>query len=391
VGNHYQKKIKSEETYNMRDFQPFVMERTMSKWENTVQYNLSESGVHPVLLSELLADDPDSIDLLLATDLNYPQVNGTIELRDRIAGLYKGATREDVLVTVGAAEANYLAIHSLLEPGDEIAIMLPNYMQIWGMAKNLGLRIKTFHLVEEENWALDLNELNGAVTESTKLIAVCNPNNPTGRILTEKEMDAIVAKADEVGAWLLSDEVYLGAERLTDEETPSFYGLYDKVLAMGSLSKAYGLPGLRIGWVAAKEKQIDEMWMRHEYVAISTTMLSNKLAAIALSPEVRQRLLGRTRDYIRQGYPVLQQWMDGHENTFSLTPPQAAAIAFIRYHLDVNSTEFTERLRTEKSVLIVPGDHFGMDKFVRISYGLPRDYLTAALDRIHELIMELQG
>ena len=106
---------------------------------------------------------------------------------------------------------------------------------------------------------------------------------------------------------------------------------------------------------------------------------------------MRPRLLRRTRESIGKGYPVLRQWMDRHENTFSLTPPQAAAIAFIRYHLDVNSTEFTERLRTEKSVLNVPGDHFGMDKFVRVSYGLPHEYLIPALDRIHELIMDLRG
>ena len=208
--------------------------------------------------------------------------------------------------------------------------------------------------------------------------------------MTESEMDAVVAKAQRVGAWLLSDEVYRGAEHLTYKDTPSFYGRYNKVLAMGSLSKAYGLPGLRIGWATAPEKAVDEMWMRHEYVAISTTMLSNKLAAMALSPHVRPRLLRRTREYIGKGYPVLQQWMDRHENTFSLTAPQAAAIAFIRYNLDINSTEFTERLRTEKSVLIVPGDHFGMDKFVRVSYGLPHEYLIPALDRIHDLIVDLR-
>ena len=157
---------------------------------------------------------------------------------------------------------------------------------------------------------------------------------------------------------------------------------------MGSMSKAYGLPGLRIGWVAGPTKTIDDIWARHEYTTISATMLSNKLAAIALSPEVRPRILQRTRGYIRQGYPKLQAWMDSHPDTFSLTAPDAAAIAFIRYNLDVNSTEFTDRLRTEKSVLIVPGDHFGLDRFIRVSFGLPDNHLLPALDRIHELILE---
>ena len=209
--------------------------------------------------------------------------------------------------------------------------------------------------------------------------------------MTRDEMERIVAVAEENGAWILADEVYAGAERLTDEQTRSFFGLYDKVVAMGSMSKAYGLPGLRIGWAVGPEKTLDEIWARHEYVAISATMLSNKLSALALSPEVRPRLLARTRNYIRNGFPILKEWMDSHEDTFSMTPPQAAAIAFIRYKLDINSTEFTDRLMKEKSVLIVPGDHFGMDNFVRISFGLPQEYLTSALDRINELVMEIKN
>lgn len=371
-------------------FQPFDMERMMSKWENVIEHNLSESGVHPLAIRELVGD-PAVIDELLDTPLHYPQTNGIPELRERIVSLYPGATPDNVLVTVGCIEANFITLLTMVAPGEEMVVMLPNYMQIWGAAQNLGMRVKTFHLREELGWAPDLDELNDVVSQRTKLIAVCNPNNPTGHILTEAEMEAIAATADSVGAWLLADEVYSGAERLTDTQTPSFWGRYDKVLAMNSLSKAYGLPGLRIGWVVAPAGTVDELWARHEYVNISATMLSNQLAAFALSPRVRPRLLQRTRDYIRRGYPILDAWLESHEGTFSLVPPEAAAIAYVRYDLDVNSTEFVERLLREKSVYIVPGDHFGMDRYLRISYGLPEDYLTAGLDRIHELIAELQG
>jgi hypothetical protein len=374
----------------MDRFQPFVMERMMSKFEQDVTYNLSESGVHPVLLSELLADDSDLIEHLLSTDLNYPHVNGIPELRQHIANLYDGATADNVLVTVGAIEANYISVRTLLSAGDEIVMMLPNYMQIWGIAKNHGYRLNAFHLREDRGWAPDLSELESVLTPRTKLIAVCNPNNPTGYILSASEMDEIVTLAERSGAWVLADEVYRGANRLSDEENPSFYGRYDKVLAMGSMSKAYGLPGLRIGWVVGPVDTIDDIWARHEYTTISATMLSNKLAAIALSPEVRPRLLHRTRDYIRKGYPILQEWMENQADTFAFTPPDAAAITFVRYHLDINSTKLAERLREEKSVLIVPGDHFGMDHFLRISFGLPHDYLIAALNRIHDLIEELR-
>ena len=205
----------------MTTFQPFDMERMMSKWENVVEYNLSESGVHPVTVRELLGD-PTLVEELLDTELNYPQANGSVELREHIAALYPGATPDNVLVTVGCAEANFITLQTLLAAGDEMVTMLPNYMQIWGIGHNYGFRVRAFHLQEERGWAPDLDELNEVVTEKTKLIAVCNPNNPTGYILTQEEMDAIVAAAERVGAWLLADEVYSGAERLSDTQTPSF-------------------------------------------------------------------------------------------------------------------------------------------------------------------------
>ena len=373
----------------MHVFQPFHMERMFSRLEKEVKYNLSESGVHPVLLRELVDRENGYLQSLLDTDLNYPHTNGIPKLRQNIARLYQGGTPENVLVTVGAIEANYLVLKTLLAAGDEIVVMLPNYMQIWGLAKNHGLALKTFHLREETGWTPDLAELESMVTAGTRLIAVCNPNNPTGCVLSESEMDAIINIADRVGSWILADEVYAGAERLTDEETPSFYGRYDKVLVTGSLSKAYGLPGLRIGWVTAPAGIVDDIWARHEYTTISATMLSNQLAALALSPEVRSWLLRRTRSYIRRGYPVLQSWMDLHPGSFSLRPPDAGAIAFIRYHFDINSTQLVERLALEKSVLIVPGDHFSIDHFVRVSFGLPHSDLRPALDRFHEMIEEL--
>ena len=375
----------------MRVFQPFLMERMMSRFEQEVEYNLSESGVHPVLLQELLERENGYLQRLLETDLNYPHTNGIPQLRQNIARLYRGATPENVLVTVGAIEANYLVLRTLLAPSDEIVVMHPNYMQIWGLAKNHGLALKTFRLREESGWAPDLAELESVVTASTRLIAVCNPNNPTGRILADAEMEAIINIADRVGSWILADEVYAGAERLSDQETPSFYGRYDKVLATGSLSKAYGLPGLRIGWVVGPPSIVDDIWARHEYITISATMLSNQLAALALSPEVRTWLLKRTRSYLRQGYPILQRWVDRHPGSFSLRPPDAAAIAFMRYTLEINSTQLVERLASEKSVLIVPGDHFGIDRFVRVSFGLPHSYLRPALDRFHDMIEELSS
>ena len=372
----------------MSKFQPFVMERLLSKWENQVDYNLSESGVHPATVRELIPE-PEQVEQLLSTEFVYSQANGIPELRERIAALYPGATSENVLVTVGCIEANLLSLQTLVEPGDEIAVMAPNYLQVWGAAQNLGMVVRTFDLSSDRKWELDVDSLSQAVTDRTKLIAVCNPNNPTGHIMSSAEMDAVVAAADRVGAWILADEVYSGAERLTDEQTPSFWGRYDKVFANNSLSKACGLPGLRVGWIVGPPTEVDEAWARHEYLTISVATLSNQLAAVALSPEMRPKLLQRTRDYIRRGYKIFEEWMQSQGDLLSIVPPDAAAIAFPRYELEVNSTTFVERLIKEKSVLVAPGDHFNVDRHLRISFGLPAEYLRSGLERIHQLLTEM--
>ena len=374
----------------MPEFQPFVMERVMSKWENLVDYNLSESGVHPATLRELVPD-PTEVDRLLSTELGYAQSNGTPELRERIAALYPDATPDNVLVTVGCIEANLIALQTLVGPGEEIAVMNPNYLQLWGSAKNLGAVVKTFDLDPDQGWALDVDSLRRSVSDRTRLIAICNPNNPTGHIMSDAELDAIVTEAARVGAWVLADEVYSGAERTTDTQTPSLWGRYDKLLANNSLSKAYGIPGLRIGWIVGPPDTVDAIGARHEYTAISAAMLSHKLAAIALSPEVRPMLLQRTRDYIRAGYPILEEWMAEQGGMLSVVPPGAAAIAFVRYSLDLNSSALVDQLIKERSVLVAPGDHFNVDGYMRISYGLPPDYLRAGLQRIQELLLDRAG
>ena len=259
--------------------------------------------------ASLLGGDDGKLAALLATEINYPHVNGIPELRENIARLYNGAGVENVLVTVGAAEANNIVMQTLMQPGDELVTQAPTYKQVWGLALNAGHVVRPFHMLPDAGWALDLASLDAQVNTNTRIIAVCNPNNPTGYIMTEAEMESVVAAADKVGAWILADEVYRGAERLRDEETPSFFSRYDKVVALGSMSKAYGLPGLRVGWVVGPPDTVEDVWRRHEYTTITATMLSNLLAAHALSPEVRPRLIDRTRQYIRNGFPVLERWM----------------------------------------------------------------------------------
>ena len=370
-----------------KDFYPFMLERDMSVWENKVKYNLSESGVHPMTITDLSEGDNEFVEQILTSELNYAQANGISELRDNIAALYPGASRDNVIVTTGAAQANFTSILTALDPGDEIVVMLPNYMQIYGIGINYGLHVKTFSLKEELGWSVDIDEVGDVVSDKTKLIAVCNPNNPTGHIMTDDEMNAVVKAAERAGAWLLSDEVYAGAEHHQEEVTPSFWGRYDRVLAVGSMSKAYGLPGLRIGWVVAPADMVDEIWARQDYITISASMLGNKLAAYALSPEVLPRIITRTRRYVRSGYKNLDNWVQEHSDLLSVIPPQAAAIAFVRYHKEVNSSELVQRLIKEHDTYIVPGDLFGLDHHLRISYGMSADYVNEGLGRIYQTLM----
>jgi aspartate/methionine/tyrosine aminotransferase len=221
------------------------------------------------------------------------------------------------------------------------------------------------------------------------MIVICNPNNPTGAILSASEMDEIIRIASRYGAWILADEIYQGSER-DGNTTPSFYGKYERVVVTNGLSKAFGLPGLRIGWVVAPSEWIARMWAYHDYTTIAPGTLSDMLARVAVSPAGRTRCLERTRGICRHNFPLLQQWMEAHGSMFSLVEPRAGAIAYVHYDLQINSTELIQRLLHEKSVLVVPGDHFGMDHYLRIGYGPPADYLQRALDQIDDLLQGLK-
>src|SRR5271156_1922222 len=191
--------------------QPFELERWQSIWENKVELNISESGVHPLSTTELVPD-AETLQKILDVPQYYPQTNGSEELRARIAELYPGASAENVLVTCGGSEANFVSTWSLIEPGDEVVFTLPNYMQVAGLARAFGATVKPLWLREDRAWGIDVDELPRLITPKTRLVAICNPNNPTGGVLSAKEREAIVAAAAKVGAWILADEVYRGAE-----------------------------------------------------------------------------------------------------------------------------------------------------------------------------------
>jgi len=368
-------------------FTPFELEEWQSRWETTVEFNLADSGVQAVRLGELLGDAA-AVQSLLDVDLHYPPVAGTPLLRERIAA-WLGAAPENVLVTVGASEANAVLTSTLVGPGDRVVVMEPGYRQIRGIAVNAGAEVAPFPLDHEQGWRPDLEALDRAVTDRTKLIAVTNPNNPVGTILTEAEMDAVVEAARRSGAWLLADEVYRGTERLTDDLTPTFWGRYDRVVSVGSLSKAFGLPGLRLGWLVAPPEVVEAAWRRHEYATIATGVLSMRLGEIALEPATRDRLLARTRGYIRGGYQRLEAWIGSNADLLSIVPPDATALGFVRYHLDTPSVEVAHALRREADVLVGAGIHFGVEHHLRITHGLEPAFLGEALGRAETVLRRL--
>jgi hypothetical protein len=380
--------------------EPFAMERLQSTYEHEVDFNLSESGVHPLTLAELIPD-PASRAALLAESLCYTQTNGTRPLRQSIAALYPGATADHVQVTNGGAEANYITTWNLIEPGDEVVMMVPNFMQVWGLARAFGAIVKAWPLIEggprhaeaaggEGGWEVDTDALERLVSDRTRLIVICNPNNPTGARFDAATLDRIAAIADRHGSWIVSDEIYRGAER-DGRETPTMWRRSERVMVTSGLAKAYGLPGLRVGWIVGPASRMESLWSYHDYTTIAPGALNDALARRALEPATRERLLGRTRDILNRNYPIIAGWLDSHSAMFSYTPPDAGAIVYTRYGHTINSTALITRMRIEKSVLIVPGDHFGMDGYLRIGFGDLPDHLRQGLTHLHDLLCSISS
>ena len=360
-------------------FEEFELERNQSLFEHEVDYNLSESGLHPLPLKSILTEDEQQE--LLETELIYGYTTGTPILREKIADLYTGADFDNVLATSGSAEANFVAVMTLLEPGDELIYMVPNYLQIRGIARSFGITVKELPLREELGWQWDMKELESMISSKTKMIGVCHPNNPTGSIVSKENMGKIIDIASGNDCWILSDEVYRGAE-LNGIESPSFYGNYEKTIVNAGLSKAYRLPGLRIGWTVGPKDYIKKAWAFHDYTSISIAYHSDWVASRILDTKRRKKILDGTKQHLNQNMNTLVEWIDTCNGKLSLSPPQAGAIAFVRIKMDIPSQDLTYHIRDKFSVLLTAGKWFGLEGFLRFGYGPPNEYLLEALDRI---------
>ncbi|MCZ4282749.1 aminotransferase class I/II-fold pyridoxal phosphate-dependent enzyme [Kiloniella laminariae] len=361
----------------------FSLERIQSLYENIVEYNLSDSGVHPYSLRELLSETEQQ--QLLDIELGYGWTNGAVELRQTISALYQGRDEDSVIVTNGSAEANFLMVMSVLEPGDELIVFVPNYLQIWGWARSLGVVVKEVVLREELDWTPDLDDLKKVISSKTKMITICHPNNPTGSLLSAKAMTDLVQVARDHDLYLHADEVYKGSE-LDGPETPSFADLYEKSIVTNGLSKAMALPGLRLGWLVGPKDVIYKAWQRKDYTSITTSAVSEFVAQIALQPDCRARILNRSKRILKENLALLSSWVERNGNRFSFVPPKAGGMAFVRYAQPINSTKLVHRLREERSILLLPGDVYGLDGYFRVGIGAPAEHLEVGLERLSDFV-----
>ncbi|UTW54887.1 aminotransferase class I/II-fold pyridoxal phosphate-dependent enzyme [Kordiimonas sp. SCSIO 12610] len=357
----------------------FTLERIQSLYENTVEFNLSDSGVHPYTLNELLT--PEQNAKLLELEIGYGWTNGATELRQSVANLYKNRTSDEVIITNGSAEANFLMVMSLLNAGDELIVFVPNYLQIWGWARALGVTVKEVALKEELGWQPDLDDLKTLITDKTKMITICHPNNPTGSTLPLESMQQLVNFARDYGIYLHADEVYKGSE-LNGEESPSFADLYEKAIITSGLSKAMALPGLRIGWLVGPENDIYKAWQSKDYTSITTSAVSEYVADIVVQPLKRAEILERSRRILRENVALLSGWLNNNANLFSSILPDAGGMAFVRYNMKINSTELVHKLREERSIMLLPGDVYGMDNYIRLGIGAPKHHIEEGLKHL---------
>jgi len=237
----------------------FRMERYQSLYWHEVEFDLSESGVSPMTVRDILGPDGDA-EAFAGTALGYPLSEGSEESRANIAEWYPECTSANVSLVNGGSEANLLALWSLLDANDRLAFQIPNYCQGLGLGSFFGRGVDTFKLkLRYGAWQLDLEALERAVGPRTKVVMLCNPNNPTGAVLSEAEMEAVIQVASRRNAWIVADEIYRGAEVDTDATSPTFWGRYDKVVVTSGLSKAFAMPGLRVGWTIAPPDLIERI------------------------------------------------------------------------------------------------------------------------------------
>jgi aspartate/methionine/tyrosine aminotransferase len=355
----------------MRDF---ALEVYFSKWEFAAKYNLAGSDGENMTLAELLAlASPEDRAAYDGVSLGYTETFGAPALRAEIAQTYDTVGPEHLLCFAGAEEAIYAAMQVLLNAGDHAVVITPNYQA----AETVPLSICAVTGVAldiERNWDLDPDLLLAAIRPNTKLISINFPNNPTGKIIPRAIFDAIVEICRSRGIWLFSDEVYRLIERDPGLRLPQAADVYERAISLNVMSKAYGLPGLRIGWLACKDRAMLVRFERFKhFLSICNSAPSEVLARIAL--KAREKILERNRKIVRDNLAVLNAFFADYRHLFDWREPDGGCVGFIRYKGAEGVEEFTRRLVEESGVLFLPSSIYRSqlgpvpDNCLRVGFG----------------------
>ena len=371
----------------------FALERWMTAWETKVDYDIAESGIYPLTVNELLAFEPDrdaALETLLDLRLGYSEASGSHELRALLAATYTDTSPDEILVTTGAIEANFLAFNTLLEPGDHVVAVYPAYQQLYSVPRAIGCDVSLWALRPENDFRYDLDELERLVRPNTKLIVVNTPHNPTGAMLPADGLRQVYDLAAARGGWLLCDEAYRWLDVPGgDPFAPPARDLGPRAISVGTFSKPFGLPGLRIGWLAGPADVIAACWAMRDYVTLSPGKLNDALAALALRH--RDKIVARTQDIVTANLATAEAWFAAHADVASWTPPRGGLLALMRYNLDVPSIELADRLAAEYSVMLAPGSAFGYEHHLRLGVGQRPDIFAEGLARAAACFADLRA
>ena len=362
--------------------EPFGVELWMNEWETKCDWNLAETCVESLTIDQLLQlagkNDTD-LDALLSMKLTYGAIEGSERLRQAITTLYQHQGVSNTVVTHGTIGANMLVHKTLLSRGDHMVAVVPTYQQHYSIPASIGAEVTQLHLSEAKDWLPDLDQLRQLVTPETKMIALNNPNNPTGALIDQYLMLQIVEIARKADAWILCDEVYRGTDREGDGLTASVADLYEKGISTASMSKAFSLAGLRLGWVVGPEALIQEIMIHRDYDTISVGMIDDHFATMAL--ENKEKLLARSHAITRGNLAILSDWVAA-EPCMSWVRPRSGTTALLKYDLPVASRDLCVSLLQETGVMLTPGSALGKEGYVRIGYANKPAILQEGLRRL---------
>lgn len=363
---------------------PFLLERWMTRHETNVQFDIAESGILPLSTNDLLDFEPPAeraatVERLLSLPLGYSEACGTRELRDMLAATYTRGDASHILVTTGAIEANYLLYNVLLSAGDHVIAPYPAYQQLYEVPRAIGCDVSLWHVGPETGYRYDVDALAAMITPKTKLIVVNTPHNPTGAMLSPSDAARVYALAESVGAVVIGDEAYRWLDVPGGE--PFAGPMFDRGplgISVGTLSKPFGLPGLRIGWIAASPAVVEQCWGLRDYITLSPGKLNDALARLGLTH--REAIVARNARIIEANLRAASQWIAARPY-LSWTPPRGGLLALIKYDRDVPSLELADRLAIEQSVMLAPGSAFGYEHHLRLGIGQRPDIFAEGLRR----------